>query len=51
VGAVERDALALTTVTGPVGPGSVDFGIECNQQSADIAYEEVRVSAVALSSN
>jgi hypothetical protein len=51
VGAIQRDALALTAVTGPVGPGSVDFGIECNQEGADIAYEEVRVSAVALSSN
>jgi hypothetical protein len=51
VGAIEREALALTTVTGLVGPGSVDFGIECNQQTADIAYQEVSVSAVALSSN
>ena len=51
VGAIARDALALTTVTGVVGPGSVDFGIECNEEGADIAYEEVRVSAVAVSSN
>ena len=51
VGAIERDALALTTVTGPLGPGSVDFGIECNQGGADIAYFEVSVSAVAFSSN
>ena len=51
VGAIARDALALTAVTGLSGPGSVDFGIECNQEGADIAYEEVRVSAVALSAN
>lgn len=51
VGAIEREAIALTTVTGVLGPGSVDFGVECNQSGSDIAYQEVRISAVALSAN
>ena len=46
-----EEIAALTTVTGVIGPGSVDFGIECQQTFSDIKFSEVRVSAVALSSN
>jgi hypothetical protein len=43
----------LTAVTPLVGPGPVDFGVECNQneQFGAIRYSEMQVSAVALSSN
>jgi len=51
VGVNSQDAVSLTTVTGPLGGGTVDFGIECKQTTSDIAYEEVRLSAVALAPN
>jgi hypothetical protein len=46
-----EEVAALTTVTGVLGPGSVDFGIECQETFSNIKFFEVRVSAVALSSN
>lgn len=48
VGVDGGDAAALTTVTGPLGGGPVDVGLECQQTTGDVAYEEVRLSAVAL---
>ena len=53
VGVHSDDAVALTAVTGPLGGGSIDVGIECQQTAGfgDIAYEEVRLSAVAISPN
>jgi hypothetical protein len=40
----------LTTVVGPMGPGTFDFGVECNNTSNghSVEYGEVQVSAVVL---
>ena len=48
-----NDAFSMNAVTGVVGPGSVDFGIECNgnPSGTDPSYQQVSVSAVALSPN
>jgi hypothetical protein len=44
------EQVPVTTVTPPVGPGTVTFGIECNQGSfGAIQYRHSHVSAVALS--
>ena len=49
--AADERTSSLTVVTDPIGPGSVDFGLECNQQSGDIYIARVEISAVALSSS
>jgi hypothetical protein len=36
-------------ITGTLGPGSVDFGIDCDQLSGDIQYGNVSITAVAIS--
>jgi hypothetical protein len=44
------DAFGLTAVTEfPVGPGPVDFGVECRQGAGNIDYHDIQVSAVAIS--
>ena len=45
------ETIALTAVTGGVGPGLIDFGVECNQTSGDISYDEIGLSAVAIAAN
>ena len=52
----EREAVALTAITDPLGGGTVDFGVECNESSwtdprYGIQFQSVNVSAVALSPN
>ena len=44
---------SLVTVTGVMGPGTYDFGIECNQfeEAGAIWYWDAQVAAVALSPN
>ena len=49
VGVRYEDAVALTTTTGQLGPGQVDFGLECNQIQGDARFGTVRLSVVALS--
>jgi hypothetical protein len=41
--------IPLTVVTPPLGPGTVDFGIECNEAFGAIQYHHIQVSAVAIS--
>jgi hypothetical protein len=43
--------LPLIAITQPVGPGPVDFGIECNELHLDLEYFDARTTAVALSPN
>ena len=45
--------IPLTAVSALVGPGPVDFGVECNQLESfgAIRYSDMAVSAVALSPN
>jgi hypothetical protein len=41
----------LTTVVGPIGPGSVDFGVECeneNDPTHEVDYGEIQISTVLL---
>jgi hypothetical protein len=46
------EQVPVTTVTGPVGPGTVTFAIQCNQDSIGaITYRHSHISAVALSPN
>jgi hypothetical protein len=46
------EQVPVTTVTAPVGPGTVTFGIQCNQFSLGaITYRHSHISAVALSPN
>jgi hypothetical protein len=43
---------ALTTVTEPLGPGVVSYGLNCNQGGVGaIEYDNIQVSAVVLSGN
>jgi hypothetical protein len=49
---IDEGTVALTAVLGPVGPGSVDFGVECQQNGPeDIEYFNLKISAVGLSPN
>jgi hypothetical protein len=41
----------MMAVTPPVGPGTVDFGIECKQIGGDIVFRLAKVAAVAISPN
>jgi hypothetical protein len=41
----------LIGITDVVGPGLVDFGIECNELDLDLEYFDTRIAAVALSPN
>jgi hypothetical protein len=42
----------LATVTPPVGPGTVSFGIDCNQiLGGAIRYSFASVTAVAISAS
>lgn len=43
--------VTLTAVAPVLGPGPVDYGIECNEISGTIIYSDMQVSAVALSSS
>ena len=43
------DGIGLTAITEPVGPGPVDFGVECRQDVNDVDYLHVQLSAVAIS--
>ena len=47
------EQVPVTTVTTPLGPGTVTFGIQCNQDDSigAITYRHSHVSAVALSAN
>jgi hypothetical protein len=46
------EQVPVTTVTPALGPGTVTFGIECNQDSLGaITYRHSHISAVALSPN
>ena len=45
------ELVPVTAITGPLGPGGVDFAIRCNQQKNDIWYSHVQVTAVALSND
>ena len=45
----ESDASALSGITGVLGPGPVDFGVDCNENSGSIHYQDVGLSAVAIS--
>jgi len=39
----------LVGITPPLGPGSVSFGVDCNQEGASsISYDEAQVTAVAI---
>jgi hypothetical protein len=40
---------SLVGITGQLGPGSVDFGIDCRQNAGDIVFSFVHLSAVAIS--
>ncbi|MDQ3728276.1 MAG: hypothetical protein M3355_01670 [Actinomycetota bacterium] len=51
MGGFATNPVPMTTVTGVLGAGSVDFGIECNEVNGDVGFFEVGVSAVALSAN
>jgi hypothetical protein len=42
---------ATMAVTPPVGPGTVDFGIECNQWQGGIYFNRAKIAAVAISPN
>jgi hypothetical protein len=43
-------ATALTAITPPLGPGTVSFGIDCNQFPAGaVFYTEASIAAVAIS--
>ena len=39
----------LTGIAGPLGPGSVDFAIDCNSTAAQMVYRDVDLAAVAIS--
>jgi hypothetical protein len=51
VEARSADVLPLTGMTGPMGPGPVDVGVECNEQVGVIAYKNIGINAVAISPN
>ncbi len=39
----------LTTVVGPIGPGTIDFGVECQKTGTNsVGYGEIQVAAVVL---
>ena len=44
------EAVSISGVTAPMS-GAHDFGIRCRQDSGDIMFNNVQVSAVALSPN
>jgi hypothetical protein len=52
---IADDPFAVTAITDPLGGGSVDFGVECNDALSTgpdgIHFSGVQVSAVALSPN
>jgi len=43
-----RQPVPLMTVTPPVGPGPVSFGIDCREFNGGIRYSEIALTAVAL---
>jgi hypothetical protein len=43
------DQAPLTGITTPLGPGEVDFGVECNEVGGGIYYDDMTISAVAIS--
>jgi hypothetical protein len=45
----DADGFALSGVTGVVGPGSVDFGVDCNNILRGMEYFEVGLTALAIS--
>lgn len=53
VAASSRINGSLVAVTPPLGPGSVSFGVECNQSESQgaISYDLIGISAVAVSPN
>ena len=51
VGVLPGGATALTAITPPLGPGSVSFGIDCNEIASPMAYQSPQISAVALAAN
>jgi hypothetical protein len=40
---------SLVGITGPLGPGPVDFAIDCNQLGGNMGYDDVNLAAVAIS--
>jgi hypothetical protein len=45
----QTDVIAISAVTGVVGPGAVSFDLACNEQASGIRYFDGRLSVVALS--
>jgi hypothetical protein len=41
----------MMAVTPPLGPGTVDFGIECKELDGDIVFDRAKIAAVAISPN
>lgn len=45
----QTDVIAISGITGVVGPGPVSFGVFCNEQASGIRYFDGSLSFVALS--
>ena len=45
----QSDASAITGITDVVGPGSVDFAVDCNEFIGSINYYNIGLTAVAIS--
>jgi hypothetical protein len=45
----QTDAIAISGVVGVVGPGTIQFLIECNEEASGIRYFDAHLSLVALS--
>jgi hypothetical protein len=45
------ESAAMTAVTPPLGPGTVDFGIECAEFNSGLDFVRAKIAAVAISPN